>query len=54
MQLVRLAFGNPKRTYWQKIKEIYFAILIDLKYSKNEILKMYLYCLSFNVFKSVM
>ncbi len=42
MQLVRLAFGNPKRTYWQKIKEIYFAILIDLKYSKNEILKMYL------------
>jgi penicillin-binding protein 1C len=42
MQLVRLALGNPKRTYWQKIKEIYFAILIDIKYSKNEILKMYL------------
>lgn len=42
MQLVRLALDNPPRTYLQKIKEIYFAILIELKYSKTEILKMYL------------
>ncbi len=42
MQLVRLALGNPSRTYLQKIKEIYFAVLIDLQYSKDEILKMYL------------
>jgi len=41
MQLARIYFGNAKRTYFQKIKEIFFALAIETKYSKDEILKLY-------------
>ncbi len=42
MQVARMAYKNQPRTYWQKFKEIFTAIAIELKYSKDEILKMYL------------
>ena len=41
MQLARIYYGNQKRTYFQKIKEIMLAFAIELRYSKDEILNMY-------------
>ncbi|HCQ30430.1 MAG TPA: penicillin-binding protein 1C, partial [Flavobacteriales bacterium] len=41
MQVIRLALDNPKRTYWQKIKELIYALRLEFKYSKKEILKLY-------------
>lgn len=42
MQLARMLYPNKARTYWQKIKEIYITIKLELSFSKNEILKMYI------------
>jgi penicillin-binding protein 1C len=42
MQVARLYFGNNKRTIFQKIKEILLAIYLELTYSKNEILMLYM------------
>ena len=42
MQLVRIAMGNKKRTYPQKMLEMLLATKYELFYSKKEILKMYL------------
>ncbi len=41
-QLARILFLTPKKTISRKIKEIILAIQIERKYSKNEILRMYL------------
>lgn len=41
MQTVRLLYPH-KRTYWNKLKEIIRAIQLEINYSKNEILLMYL------------
>lgn len=41
MQIARLYFGNTKRTYLQKIKEIFLALAIEIKYSKKEIIRLY-------------
>lgn len=41
MQLARMAMGNQPRTIWQKIKEIWLALHIELRYSKKEILQQY-------------
>ncbi len=41
MQVIRLSQPNAPRTYLQKLKEIYFAILLEFRYSKKEILKLY-------------
>lgn len=41
MQVVRLSRGNPPRTIPEKIKEIFAAIALEWKYSKDEILKLY-------------
>lgn len=41
MQTVRLLENHPKRTILQKIKEAYFAICLELRLSKKEILEFY-------------
>lgn len=41
MQTIRLAKQNPKRTYWQKFLEIIQATRLELGYSKDEILNLY-------------
>lgn len=43
MQVVRMALGNPKRTFPQKLYEIVLALKLDLSYSKQEILAQYVY-----------
>lgn len=41
MQCIRLARGNPPRTYWEKFTEILRALRLELRYSKEEILELY-------------
>lgn len=41
MQVIRLALGNPRRTYAQKIKELFLATILEIKYTKKEILQLY-------------
>jgi len=41
MQVARLLCKNEKRTYIQKIKESLFSLLLELKYTKNEIFSLY-------------
>jgi len=41
MQTVRLARGNPPRTMAQKAREALLAILLELRYTKKEILALY-------------
>ncbi|MCK5809853.1 MAG: penicillin-binding protein 1C [Cocleimonas sp.] len=41
MQVVRLAAHNPARTGWQKFKELFKAIRLEIGYSKAEILALY-------------
>ncbi len=41
MQVVRMLYPN-QRTYWNKITEILRAVQLELRYSKDEILQMYL------------
>ncbi len=41
-QVARLIFLNNDLSFQRKIKEIIISLLIDLKYSKNQILKLYL------------
>ncbi|MBT4339344.1 MAG: penicillin-binding protein 1C, partial [Bacteroidetes bacterium] len=41
MQVARM-LEPKKRTYWHKIKEIFRAMQLERRYSKNEILQMYL------------
>jgi len=41
-QLVKNVLLTPERTYIRKIKELILSMLVEAKYSKNEILEMYL------------
>ena len=41
-QFVKNAFLSPERTYTRKLKEIFLALEIEAKYTKDEILGMYL------------
>jgi penicillin-binding protein 1C len=41
MQLARLHKNNPKRTLINKLHEIWIAIVFEIKFSKTDILKMY-------------
>lgn len=41
MQVIRLLRKNKPRTYYEKIIEIILAIKLEIHYSKNEILKLY-------------
>ena len=41
-QLAKTFFLSPKRTVTRKLKEIVIALIIEQKYSKNEILEIYL------------
>lgn len=42
MQTIRMSRKNPKRTYFEKVKEIFMATRLEISYSKDEILAMYL------------
>ena len=42
MQLARNFFLGNERTYVRKLREIYLALIIERKFSKNEILELYL------------
>ena len=41
MQVIRMAKGNPPRTFWQKAIELIQATRLELGYSKKEILALY-------------
>ena len=41
MQVIRMSLDNPPRTYWQKIKELVLASVLEISYSKKEILNWY-------------
>ncbi len=41
MQVIRLSRNNPDRTILEKIKEIILAFRLELRYSKEKILKLY-------------
>jgi penicillin-binding protein 1C len=41
MQVARMARGNKPRTFWQKSMELLWALRIEIRYSKNEILQFY-------------
>lgn len=41
MQVVRLAGLNPSRSVWEKFKELFKALRLELAYSKEEILSFY-------------
>lgn len=40
-QVIRLSRKNQSRTYWEKIIEIFMATRLELRHSKEEILKLY-------------
>lgn len=42
MQTIRLASGNPARTYFQKLKEIVLATRLEIGLSKSQILSQYI------------
>ncbi len=41
-QLAKNLFLSPERSFTRKLKEVYIAFLLEARYSKNEILKLYL------------
>ncbi len=41
MQVIRMSKKNPPRTVWEKLKEIYLSIRLELSFNKEEILKLY-------------
>lgn len=41
MQVIRLSRKNPERTLFEKIKEMFLAVLLELHYSKDEIFALY-------------
>jgi len=41
MQVVRMMYNNPPRNFYQKIKEMIIATRIEMGYTKNSILNMY-------------
>ena len=40
--IIKNAFLSPERTYSRKLKEIILALRLESRFSKNEILEMYL------------
>ena len=41
MQLARLGLGNVERSYWNKAVEALVALKLEIRYSKEEILRLY-------------
>jgi len=41
MQVIRLSRNNPRRSYFEKLKEILLALRLELSYDKEEILALY-------------
>ena len=46
-QLVKNVFLSPERTFDRKIKELVLAVMVEQKYSKDEILELYLNNISY-------
>lgn len=42
MQVARMASGNRERTYFQKLKEVWLALKLEVQFSKKEILELYI------------
>lgn len=47
MQTVRILEHNPKRTLKQKIHEAFIALILEIRYTKKDILKIYAGCAPF-------
>ncbi len=41
MQVIRMSRGNPPRTIWEKMLEMFMATRLELTYSKKEIMGLY-------------
>jgi penicillin-binding protein 1B len=41
MQLARNLFLTPSRTIWRKVEEVFFALLLELRLTKEQILELY-------------
>ena len=41
-QLARSLYLSPKRTFWRKLRETGLAVLLEARYSKDDILRLYL------------
>ena len=41
-QLAKVLFLEPKKTYWRKVEEILLALSIEWRFTKDEILELYL------------
>lgn len=41
MQVVRLSYNHPQRTYWQKLKEVFAALVLEHALDKSQILALY-------------
>ena len=41
MQTIRILEGNKKRTYRQKLKEAFIAVIFEIRFSKKHILELY-------------
>jgi penicillin-binding protein 1B len=41
-QLVKNVFLTSERSLWRKVKEAYYSVLIEFKYSKDQLLEIYL------------
>lgn len=41
MQVIRLSKNNPPRTFFEKIKEVILATRLEIKHTKNDILRLY-------------
>lgn len=41
MQVIRLSRGNPERTYFEKLAEIFRALRLEFRYDKRSILRFY-------------
>lgn len=41
MQVIRMARSNPRRTYFEKIVEMIWAVRLELRHTKEEILALY-------------
>jgi penicillin-binding protein 1B len=41
-QLVKNHFLSQEKTFWRKFKEMFYALALERRYSKNQILEMYL------------
>lgn len=41
MQVIRLSRNNPRRSVWEKFAEVFRALRLEMRYTKNEVLSFY-------------